>query len=43
MTNEKCLEMLTVQFSYVIEGGASRFLLLKAAAPKAPPKMTIEQ
>jgi hypothetical protein len=36
---KKC-SLFNVQFSYVIDGGASRIVLLKDAAPKAPPKMT---
>jgi hypothetical protein len=35
---KKC-SLFNVQFSYAIDGGASRNVLFKDAAPKAPPKM----
>jgi hypothetical protein len=36
----KC-SRFNVHLSYVIEGGASRVLFVKDAAPEAPPTMTI--
>jgi hypothetical protein len=36
---KKC-SLFNVQLSYAIDGGASRNVFVKDAAPKAPPKMT---